>query len=105
MRKPTLLVTRRSFIGMGLYLLLTYPVLAQRCVIRVEVVNHNRYAYHTAEECEGVFHSAPWGNWGVNSNMGRRLDTDQFQGWRQGCNQTKVEWNSCSAAIIAALAI
>jgi hypothetical protein len=67
-----------------------------RCVIKVELVNHNRYAYRTAEECGRFFHSAPWGNWGVNSNLGTRLDTNQFQGWRQPCTNTKVEWNSCS---------
>lgn len=72
------------------------PVFAQRCVIRIELANHNRYAYQTAEECDGLFHSAPWGNWGVNSNVGKRFDTDQFQGWHQPCTQTKVEWNSCS---------
>jgi hypothetical protein len=70
---------------------------AQRCVIRVEPINQNRYAYQTAEECDGGFHSVPWGNWGVNSNVGKRLDTNQFQGWHQPCTQTKVEWNSCSS--------
>lgn len=81
----------------GVLLLLLAPAArSQRCVIRIEPVNHNRYAYQTAEECEGVFHTAPWGNWGVNSNFGKRLDTDQFKGWRQPCTQTKVEWNSCS---------
>jgi hypothetical protein len=68
-----------------------------RCLIRVDLINHNRYAYHTAEECEGFFHTAPWGNWGVNSNVGTRADTDQFKGWRQNCAQTKVEWNSCAS--------
>ncbi len=67
-----------------------------RCVIKVELVNHNRYAYRTAEECGRFFHTSPWGNWGVNSNLGTRLDTDQFQGWRQPCERAKVEWNSCS---------
>ncbi|MEP7270731.1 MAG: hypothetical protein ABI882_04470 [Acidobacteriota bacterium] len=67
-----------------------------RCVISVNLVNHNRYAYQTAEECDGFFHTAPWGNWGVNSNVGTRRDTDQFKGWLQPCEQTKVEWNSCS---------
>jgi hypothetical protein len=67
-----------------------------RCVIKVELANHNRYAYRTAEECGRFFHSVPWGNWGVNSNLGTRLNTDQFQGWRQPCTNTKVEWNSCS---------
>jgi hypothetical protein len=76
---------------------LTATFAQPRCVVRVELVNHNRYAYHTAEECEAGFHSVPWGNWGVNSNAGRRTDTDQFKGWHQPCSQTKVEWNSCSS--------
>lgn len=79
-----------------LLLLCGATVEAQRCVIRVEPINHNRYAYQTAEECDAGFHSVPWGNWGVNSNVGKRLDTNQFQGWHQPCTQTKVEWNSCS---------
>jgi hypothetical protein len=68
--------------------------------MRVELVNHNRYAYQTAEECEAGFHTVPWGNWGVNSNVGRRTDTDQFKGWRQNCSETKVEWNSCSSRLL-----
>jgi hypothetical protein len=80
----------------GLFLAPT--VFAQpRCVMSVDLVNHNRYAYQTAEECGRFFHSTPWGNWGVNSNVGTRLNTDQFKGWRQPCGQTKVEWNSCSS--------
>ena len=87
----------RASLGVGVcLLLLAQTVQAQRCVIRIDLVNHNRYAYQTAEECEGFFHSAPWGNWGVNSNVGTRHDTDQFKGWHQPCTQTKVEWNSCS---------
>lgn len=76
---------------------LLIPARAQsRCIIDVSMVNHNRYAYETAEECSRFFHSAPWGNWGVSSNVGGKRDADQFKGWRQPCTQTKVEWNSCS---------
>jgi hypothetical protein len=67
-----------------------------RCIINVNLVNHNRYVYQSAEECGRFFHTSPWGNWGVNSNVGTRRDTDQFKGWRQPCAQTKVEWNSCT---------
>jgi hypothetical protein len=66
------------------------------CVIDLSLVNHNRYVYDSTEECGWFFHTSPWGNWGVNSNVGTRLNTDQFQGWRQPCSQTKVEWNSCT---------
>ena len=66
------------------------------CVIDLSLVNHNRYVYDATEECGWFFHSSPWGNWGVNSNVGTRLNTNQFQGWRQPCSETKVEWNSCT---------
>ncbi|HKX28764.1 MAG TPA: hypothetical protein VJ302_13780 [Blastocatellia bacterium] len=69
---------------------------AQQCTIYVGLVNHNRYAYETDEECSGPVHTVPWGNWGVNSNVGSVQDTDQFKGWRQSCSEVKVEWNSCS---------
>lgn len=76
---------------------LVRPAFAQpRCTLGVQMVNHNRYAYETAEECSRFFHSVPWGNWGVSSNVGSKQDTDQFKGWRQPCSQLKVEWNSCS---------
>ncbi len=67
-----------------------------RCVLSVSMINHNRYAYQTAEECGPSLHSVPWGNWGVSSNVGSRRDSDQFKGWLQPCDRTKVEWNSCS---------
>ena len=67
-----------------------------RCLINVSLVNHNRYAYQTSEECVGGFHTVPWGNWGVNSNVGSRRDADQFKGWGEPCERAKVEWNSCS---------
>lgn len=75
---------------------------AQVCSVSVRMVNHNRYAYDTAEECFGVpvvGHSVPFGNWGVSSNVGSKRDADQFQGWHPSCNPgsgTLVEWNSCS---------
>ncbi len=67
-----------------------------RCIINVNLVNHNRYVYQSTEECGQFWHTSPWGNWGVNSNVGTRRDTDQFKGWHQPCTQTKVEWNSCT---------
>lgn len=76
--------------------LLTPAYGQSRCVINVQMVNHNRYAYETAEECSRFFHSVPWGNWGVSSNVGSKQDKDQFKGWREPCTQTKVQWNSCS---------
>lgn len=53
-------------------------------------------------------HTVPWGNWGVNSNVGARVDQDQFAGWctsgdSEGCDSSSGggvgdwEWNSCRA--------
>ncbi len=67
-----------------------------QCTVSVSMINHNRYAYETDEECSGI-HSVPWGNWGISSNVGSKQDADQFKGWRQPCSYTKVEWNSCAA--------
>ena len=78
------------------------PASAQTCVINGYMVNHNRFAYDTAEECLNcpIFcHSIPFGNWGVSSNVGTKQNADQFQGWHPNCNPgpgTLVEWNSCS---------
>lgn len=76
------------------------PVFGQaQCVFSVSMVNHNRYAYDTAEEC--IFpHTVPWGNWGVSSNVGSKRDADQFKGWDKPCSELKVEWNSCSRGYV-----
>ena len=64
------------------------------CAVKFTMVNHNRYAYTTDEECSDGGHSTPWGNWGVNSNVGIPVDGHQFQGWwpEDGWKQ----WNSCT---------
>lgn len=54
-------------------------------------------------------HSYPFGNWGVNSNVGSRIDGHQFQGWclnhwacdndgncERHCTDRWYEWNSCT---------
>lgn len=57
-------------------------------------------------ECELSVHTAPWGNLGVDSNIGRRIDGDQFAGWCAdgdwaGCKSTSGggkgdwQWNNC----------
>src|SRR6266480_3187787 len=66
---------------------------AGQCLVRVQMINHNRYAYKTEQEC-GLFHSQPWGNWGVSSNVGAKQDGDQFQGWFP--QDGHLQWNSCS---------
>ncbi len=72
------------------------------CSFSIGMVNHNRYAYDTAEECSG-WHSVPFGNWGVSSNVGSKIDGHQFQGWYPTCQvsgSTWVEWNSCSRGYV-----
>jgi hypothetical protein len=40
-------------------------------------------------------HSIPFGNWGVDSNLMAKQNSDQFAGWRSIDNQ--LQWNSCTA--------
>ena len=61
------------------------------------MVNHNRYVYKTEQEC-GLFHSTPWGNWGVSSNVGIKQDGNQFQGWFP--QDGHLQWNSCSTGYV-----
>lgn len=89
--------------GTALFVPMLSEVYAQDvCTISIRMVNHNRYAYDTDEECTrgvGPFgHSVPFGNWGVSSNVGSKRDADQFKGWDKPCSEIKVEWNSCSVA-------
>lgn len=47
----------------------------------------------------GVFpswHSAPWGNWGVDSPYGTRYDGFQFPGWKVTGGDDWYQWNSCT---------
>ena len=70
---------------------------AGQCVFQVRMVNHNRYVYKTEQEC-GIFHSSPWGNWGVSSNVGVKEDRNQFRGWYP--LDGHLQWNSCSTGYV-----
>ena len=61
-------------------------------------------------ECSAP-HTVPFGNWGVNSNVGSRIDGHQFQGWclnhwacdndgncERHCTDRWYEWNSCTTS-------
>ena len=51
-------------------------------------------------ECGAGIHSAPLGNWGVDSNYGNRSDRDQFRGWKwEDGPRTKRQWNSCTTRV------
>jgi uncharacterized protein (TIGR03437 family) len=84
---------------------------AQVCRLSVAGVNRNRtVAGPIQAECpNNPIHSSPFGNWGVTSNYGPKLNGRQFDGW---CHDTRIcdnagacrtvcadgwyEWNSCT---------
>ena len=69
----------------------------EACIIVLKGENRNRtVAGAVNTEC-GPAHSAPFGNWGVDSNYGDRNNTDQFRGWLNlDGPPTKQQWNSCT---------
>ena len=72
----------------------------EACVVVLQGQNRNRkVAGAVGTEC-GPVHSAPWGNWGVNSNYGPTQDTSQFPGWYHADGPLrKLQWNSCTTKI------
>ncbi len=61
-------------------------------------------------ECPSSVHTAPFGNWGVTSNFGGKVDGHQFDGWchnsvvcdnsgacRTYCTSGWYQWNSCTS--------
>ena len=71
----------------------------QTCVIVFTGQNRARTVAGSVNvECGGDGHSAPFGNWGVSSNYGRKKDTDQFRGWKhEDGPSTKRQWNACTS--------
>ena len=81
-----------------------------RCETSVGFQNRYRRVFGTDihAECDGGIHSAPFGNWGVDSNGGRRRNAFQFPGWTKQCTRIPVvgiplplhcnllQWNSCT---------
>ena len=70
------------------------------CAVTLEGQNRNRTVAGAVNvECgfDTEPHTAPFGNWGVNSFYGRKKDTDQFRGWKhEDGPSTKRHWNSCT---------
>ena len=70
------------------------------CRLSVAGLNRERVVAAWADlnqECGGIqdcWHSPPYGNWGVDSNYGRRVDGDQFQGWYP--EYPHLMWNCCT---------
>ncbi len=93
-------------------LLLAVAADAQVCRLSVAGLNRERrVAGPVSAECPGrfVIHTSPFGNWGVTSNYGPKLNGHQFQGWcrdtftcdndgncRVNCRDGWYEWNSCT---------
>ena len=73
------------------------------CAVTYEGQNRNRtVAGEVNVECGFAYepHSAPFGNWGVNSFYGDKTDTDQFRGWKwEDGPSTKRHWNSCTTRV------
>ncbi len=82
---------------------------AQTCRLQVSGLNRNRIGYGPFDQECSWPHSVPFGNWGVASNYGPKIDGYQFQGWCRGdyvcyndgdcgvrCNGNWYEWNSCT---------
>lgn len=84
---------------------------AQVCRLSVAGLNRARHVVGPVHaECPDQIHSAPFGNWGVTSNFGHKLDGHQFDGWchsnqemvdntgqrRRVCGNRWYEWNSCT---------
>lgn len=78
---------------------LAEPAVAQlqlpKCRFYIDYENKQRW-FHGAPccaECKGSIHTAPFGNLGVDSNVGVRVDGNQFRGWvHSGSN---AHWNAC----------
>lgn len=98
-------------------LVLTFAIIAagvcraQVCRLSVAGLNRERRVMGPVNaECPDRLHSAPFGNWGVTSNFGHKLDGHQFDGWcsnnqevmdnsgarRRVCGTRWHEWNSCT---------
>ena len=68
-----------------------------RCYLGGHLYNRNREIGRggaISAECPGSIHSAPFGNWGVNSYFGRIRNADQFAGWYPSGGHR--QWNSCT---------
>ena len=65
------------------------------CQVRLRYYNRNRHVHGPVDtECSWP-HTPPWGNWGVESNGGWRLNGFQFAGWKP--KDGLLQWNSCTS--------
>ena len=86
------------------------------CRIQYETKNKSRYVHGPVDvECgfsSGEIHTAPFGNWGVETESSGRRDGNQFQGWCRWdelcdndgdcstyCKDTWYQWHSCTTRL------
>ncbi|MFN0171226.1 MAG: hypothetical protein ACKV22_32825 [Bryobacteraceae bacterium] len=101
---------RRLRVSVAIGLLTGVLAQSQVCRLSVAGLNRNRRVLGNVNaECPAPIHSAPFGNWGVTSNFGGKINGHQFQGWCQNrrvcdnrgncfdvCRDGWFEWNSCT---------
>jgi hypothetical protein len=101
---------RQRFIQFAVFCLFVSTALAQQCQFSIAGLNRQRRAMNGINvECPGSIHTAPFGNWGVTSNYGKKQNGHQFQGWcrdrfvcdnsgkcETDCRDEWYEWNSCT---------
>lgn len=93
---------QRAITAVAVIMLLGATTVAEaaRCITKIAFYNVDRTVPGPVNvECGGIsqdyMHSAPFGNWGVDSNYGSAHDGYQFSGWYpdDGWRQ----WNSCTS--------
>lgn len=84
-----------------LSLAVTHPTLAgAKCKVEYHIFNKDRMVVNSNlwQECGGAKdcgHSAPFGNWGVDSKYSTRGNKRQFDGWEPAGSQ--FHWNTCTS--------
>ncbi len=97
---------RSSFILVSVFMFVGAWQSAQACPtckIRFHLKNALRVVRspNLTQECPGSGHSAPFGNWGVDSDWGQPVDGNQFQGWKKEFSLATLsynwQWNTCTS--------
>jgi hypothetical protein len=98
-KKYKIAVAAAMTLTQGEIVLLADPPLA--CMVNVNMQNNSRQIVGPVNtECpncptDPICHTAPWGNWGVASPYGNKIDGHQFDGWH--FTGQWYEWNSCTS--------
>lgn len=94
--RRTFMVAVGVLVFLGAYAASAY---AAQCRVTVRLQNDTRRVPGPVNvECgtgTEYMHSAPYGNWGVDSSHGRKRDGYQFSGWYR--DDDWYQWNSCTS--------